>query len=183
MKIGVYGSAAGDITETVRELARKVGRQIALRGHTLITGACPGIPYEAVLGANEKGGEVIGFSPAINEQDHIERFGFSTQGFTELIYLPEDYKHRELKKVCLKYRNVSSVANSDSALIVSGRCGTLNEFTIAYDLGKNIGVLTGTGGMTKFLETLVEDWNKPSESKIIYETEPGKLIEELEKVT
>ena len=183
MKIGVYGSAAGDITETVRGLAKEIGRQIALRGHTLITGACPGIPYEAVLGANEKGGEIIGFPPAINKQDHIDRFGFPTQGFTELIYLPEDYTYKKLKKVCLKYRNISSVASCDAVIIISGRCGTLNEFTIAYDLGKNIGVLTGTGGMTKFLKTLVEDWNKPSESKIVYEANPEILIQSLEKVS
>jgi len=41
MKIAVYGSAAGDIPEKVRELAREIGRQIALRGHILITGGCP----------------------------------------------------------------------------------------------------------------------------------------------
>lgn len=181
MKIAVYGSAAGDITDHI-EKAREVGRQIALRKHILITGGCPGLPYEAVLGANECQGEVIGFSPAVNLQDHVERFGFPTKGFTRFVYIPESYRYRENKKASLKCRNISSVAESDAAIIISGRCGTLNEFTIAYDLGKTIGVLTETGGMTKFLRSLVEDWNKPSSSQIIYEPDPETLINALEEL-
>ena len=62
MKIGVYGSATGKVSDEQREKAREIGRQIAKKGHIVITGACPGLPYEAVLGANEEGGECIGFS-------------------------------------------------------------------------------------------------------------------------
>ena len=68
MKISVYGSAAGS-SETVKENARKIGQQIAIKGCILITGACPGIPYEAVLAAREKNGETIGFSPWKNEEE------------------------------------------------------------------------------------------------------------------
>jgi len=182
MKISVYGSAAGDITEEIKEIARDVGREIARRNHTLITGGCPGLPYEAILGAKEEDGKTLGFSPALNLQDHIDRFKFPSQGFDELIFIPEDYDYKDLKKTCLKYRNISSVTNSDAVVIISGRCGTLNEFTIAYDLGKNIGVLTNTGGVTKFISDLVNDFNKPTDSKIIYEEQPKLLIAKLEEI-
>jgi hypothetical protein len=51
MKIAVYGSASGEISQETREKARKIGREIARREHDLITGACPGLPYEAVEAA------------------------------------------------------------------------------------------------------------------------------------
>jgi len=180
MKIAVYGSAAGDIDGRVRELAKETGRQIALKGHTLITGGCPGLPYEAVIGASDCDGEIIGFSPGVNLGDHMERFGFPTERFSHLVYIPGDYAYRNNRRVCLKLRNVSSVAESDAAVIISGRCGTLNEFTIAYDLGKIIGVLIGTSGMTKVISDLVAEWRKPSEAQVIYEPNPGLLIDSIE---
>lgn len=66
--IGVMGSASGPIDTAVAGLARELGRAIARAGCTLITGACPGLPQEAVLGAAECGGLVLGISPALSEQ-------------------------------------------------------------------------------------------------------------------
>lgn len=183
MKIAVYGSAAKDVADKVKELARETGRQIASRGHTLITGACPGIPYSAVVGANEKNGYVIGFSPGVNEKDHIERFGFPTERFSRFVHVPEDYPLKDIKGACLKYRNISSALECDAAVAISGRSGTTNEFTIAYDLGKNVGVLIETGGMSKFFKRLIDDWNKPTGATVIFERYPDKLIETLEEIT
>ena len=64
MKIGVYGSASGELSDETKEKAREIGRQIAKKGHIVVTGACLGLPYEAVLGAYEVGGKCIGYSPA-----------------------------------------------------------------------------------------------------------------------
>ena len=61
MKIAVYGSATGDLSDEVRKKARELGRQIAKSGHTVVTGACPGLPQEAVIGAYAEGGECIAF--------------------------------------------------------------------------------------------------------------------------
>jgi len=180
MKISVYGSAAGDLGEDIREKSREIGREIARRSHILLSGGCPGLPYEATLGAKEVGGRTIGFSPGVDLEDHIERFDFPTEGFDELIFIPQDFKYKSFKKSCLKLRNVSSVTESHAVILISGRCGTLNEFTIAYDLEKHIGVLLGTGGITKYIEILVSDFNKPSDSKIVYEEEPRILLDRLE---
>ncbi len=56
IQIGVMGSAGGIITNADLELARRLGRRIAERDATIVTGACPGIPHAAVLGAHEAGG-------------------------------------------------------------------------------------------------------------------------------
>ncbi|MBW2986573.1 hypothetical protein KY333_04355, partial [Candidatus Woesearchaeota archaeon] len=149
MKIGIYGSAAGDISSDISGKARELGKQIAQRGHVIITGGCLGLPNETVLGAHEMNGECIAYSPATTLEEHVEKYKMPTKGFTDFVFVPADYKHAENKRVCLKYRNVSSVADADAAIIIGGRIGTMNEFTIAYDLGKKIGVLTRTGGITR----------------------------------
>ena len=180
MKIGVYGSAGGPIGRSVDEKAREVGREIARRGHILVTGGCLGIPYEAVLGAYELGGECIGFSPATDMDCHVNVYELPTDGFSEFVFIPEDYVHVNERVVCLKYRNVSSVAAVDAAVIIGGRIGSMNEFTIAFDLGKSIGVLEGSGGISdRAIKVLLEDANKPSSSKIIFDSDPASLVEQL----
>ena len=63
MNISVYGSSAGGTVDNqeIRNRAKEIGREIARQGHTLLTGACPGFPYDAVQGAAEHGGKCIGF--------------------------------------------------------------------------------------------------------------------------
>ena len=41
-------------------------------------------------------------------------------------------------------------------ILVAGGIGTLNEFTIAYDEGKVIGLLHGTGGAADMAQTLLD---------------------------
>ena len=180
MKIGIYGSAAGDISSDISDKARELGKQIAARKHIVVTGGCLGLPYEAVLGAQELGGEAIAYSPATTLEEHVERYKMPTKGFTDFVFVPKEYKHAGNKKVCLKYRNVSSVADADAAIIIGGRIGTMNEFTIAYDLGKKIGVLTRTGGITReAIHVLLRDAKKDTEAEIIYASTPFALIEKI----
>jgi hypothetical protein len=42
------------------------------KGCCLLTGACPGLPHETVLGAKEAGGHVAGLSPAVSLKEHVE---------------------------------------------------------------------------------------------------------------
>ena len=189
MKIAVYGSASREISQETREKARNLGREIAARNNSLITGACPGLPYEAVEAAAEnirlgapKAVGIIGYSPATNTDEHTQKFNFPVNGFTKLIFLPEEYKRRE-KGVCLKLRNIFSVEACDAAVFIAGRMGSLNEFTLAYDMGRNIGMLTKTGGFADMAKGLVDALGKPTSSKIIYEQDPVKLVRRLEELS
>lgn len=73
-KIGVMGSAGRNrkLPKGLLKKSREIGREIARQGCILITGACMGLPYEAVIGAGESGGLVIGISPAASLKEHIE---------------------------------------------------------------------------------------------------------------
>jgi hypothetical protein len=62
-------------------------------------------------------------------------------------------------------------------LFIAGSIGSLNEFTIAYDEGKIIGCLTGTGGVADELKRLVETFQKPTKARIVYDDDPKLLID------
>jgi len=74
MTVGVMGSAGGPIEEEVLGRVHRLGVLIAQRGHVLITGACPGVPQEAVKGAHANGGVVVGVSPALNLGEHVTKY-------------------------------------------------------------------------------------------------------------
>ena len=181
MKIAVYGSASGNLSEGVIQKARMLGKEIARRGHIIITGACPGLSYEAVLGAKEEGGRTLGFSPGINLEEH-KKFQSPTEGFDEFIFVPKEFEFSNNLFMCRKYRNVTSTGSCDAGIIIRGAMGSLNEFTCLYDYGKDIGVLTGTGGTADLIKELVDTFKKPTKSRIVYESDPIKLVEALEKL-
>jgi len=177
MKIGVYGSSSPPYPDGVEEKANKVGREIASLGHTLVTGGCGGLPYEAVMGAASEGGSTIGFSPATDHDGHVRLFHYPVQNYSEMVFVPEDYVHKDDRMVCKKYRNVASLANVDAVVIIGGRTGTLNEFTIAYDLGLDIGVLEGSGGITDHtIKTLLKDINEEAGSRVFFDPDPASLV-------
>ncbi len=187
MKIAVFGSDASAECDGIRRNAREIGREIARRGHTLVTGACGGYPYDAVVGAYKAGGRCIGFSPTTDEKSHRE-LGMPVDGFSKIIYITDVFEFKpqyvEMLKidetVCRKYRNVSSAAFSDAAVIIGGRTGTMNEFTDVYDFGRNIGILEDSGGITyRAIKTLLVDTGKASRSKIVTDRDPIKLLDKL----
>jgi hypothetical protein len=178
MKIGVYGSAAGNFSEQLIEKAQELGREIARQKHILITGACPGLPYQAVLGAMELKGRVIGYSPAVDMNSH-KALDYPTQGFSKIIFIPRTYAYRDNIPACRKFRNISSVLACDAAIFISGRSGTLNEFTNAYDFGKIIGVLEGSGGISEIAPAILKAFGNKLEARVISEKDPIKLVRQV----
>ena len=172
MTVGVMGSAGGELPAEVCQLVRRLGQAIAERGCVLVTGACPGYPQEAVKGAKEKGGVVVGVSPALNLEEHILKYRSPTKGFDAIIYTGSGLMGREIE----------NIRSCDVVVFVGGRSGTLGEFAIAYDEGKVIGVLEGTGGITSHLKTIIAMINKEAEGVICYDDNPLQLLETLERV-
>ena len=62
---------------------------------------------------------------------------------------------------------------------MGGRSGTLGEFAIAYDEGKVIGVLQGTGGIADRMETIVDLVQKRTGAQVLYSRDPHDLLEKL----
>jgi hypothetical protein len=70
---------------------------------------------------------------------------------------------------------------ADAIIVICGRMGTLNEFTIAFEDQKPIGVLIGSGGTADIIKGLIR---KPFRGKlrIAYESDPKKLVSEVIKL-
>jgi len=170
VRFGVMGSAGGEADATVSGLCRALGRAIGKRGCCLLTGACPGLPHDAVLGAKEAGGHVIGISPATRLKDHVETFESPYREYDILIFTGMGLMGREL----------INIHTSDIVIVVGGRSGTLGEFAIAYEEGKLIGVLTGTGGITPALPALEARLaEKDTGAIVLYNDNPAQLVERL----
>ena len=170
MTVGVMGSAGGDLSEQVLGSLRRLGSLVAERGHVLITGACPGLPHEAVLGAKEQNGFVIGVSPALNIEEHVTKYQSPTRGYDAIIYTGSGLMGREIE----------NIRSCDVVVFAGGRSGTLGEFAIAYDEGKVIGILEGTGGITKHLQNIIKMVEKETGAIIHADSDPGILLDKLE---
>jgi uncharacterized protein (TIGR00725 family) len=169
MKIGVMGGASSDIKPDYLAQAAKLGRAIAQRGCILVTGACPGLPLAAADAARNEGGFVVGISPGLSLDEHIYKYGSPAEGHDVLIFTGSGLMGRE----------VVNIRSSDIVVIIGGRAGTLGEFAIAYDEGKLIGVLTGTGGVTTIIPSIIDVCKKNTGARVIFESDPSQLIDEL----
>jgi len=171
-KICVSGAAeSGHCGEKTLDLAKEVGRQIIKHNAVLITGATTGVPYYAAIGAKEKKGIVIGVSPAASEKAHLNKYHLPVDYHDLIIYTGFEYSGR----------NLLLTRAADAVVIICGRMGTLNEFTIAFEDDKPIGVLIGSGGTADMVKEIVKKCRR-GPGKIVYDSEPEGLIKELVKL-
>src|SRR5947209_17483194 len=168
--VGVMGASGGDLSPAEKsrlgELAEKLGAAIAKRGCVLITGATTGLPDLVSRAAMRKGGLVVGISPAANREEHANHYGLPEDGADVIIYTGFG----------LKGRNVINVRSADIVVLFGGATGTLNEFTIAYDEGKIIGVVEGTGGVANHIREIIDFCKKPTRGMVVFDKEPEMLI-------
>ncbi|HET9832159.1 MAG TPA: hypothetical protein VFP91_10630 [Vicinamibacterales bacterium] len=170
IRVGVMGSASNGHDGAIGALCRTLGQTIATRGCCLLTGACPGMPHETVLGAKLVGGHVVGISPAATLKDHVEVHGSPYREYDVLIFTGMGLMGRELM----------NIYSSDIVIVVGGRSGTLGEFAIAYEAGKLIGVLTGTGGITETIPQLEASLAaKHTGAEVIYDSDAERLVDRL----
>jgi uncharacterized protein (TIGR00725 family) len=171
-QIGVMGSSNTDLSEgerqRLRETAERLGLAIAAQGCSLITGATTGLPDMVSRVVRQHGGLTVGLSPAISKMEHLEQYQYPLDAVDVMIYTGFG----------LKGRNVINIRSSDIVIIFGGGMGTLNEFTIAYDEGKVIGILEDSGGIAGHLRAIIDFANKPTTSRLIYDSVPERLIDE-----
>lgn len=169
LKVGVMGGAGNNIPAEILDKATQFGEAIATAGCIVVTGACPGLPLAAARGAKRQGGTVIGISPALSLDEHAFKYESPTLAHDVLIFTGSGLMGRE----------VVNIRSSDIVVIVGGSSGTLGELAIAYDEGKLIGVLSGTGGISDLVEGILAKCNKDTGARVLYDTDPGRLIQQL----
>lgn len=181
LKIGIYGSAAGNY-EDFLPLAKALGDVLAEYSDrlVLITGACPGLPYAVIEQAAPSGIEIWGFSSSTGRESHMREYPEQDLSiYSKLIYVPKDFPYAGNMRICMKYRNISSTVACDAGIFISGRWGTLNEFTNLIDFKKPAGVLAGSGGIADELPGLARKIHKEGQGSIVFESDPQALVERL----
>jgi uncharacterized protein (TIGR00725 family) len=165
-KICVSGAAAGETVAADAGLAYEVGRQIALQGAVLLTGATTGLPFFAAKGNYECGGIAVGFSPAATIKAHVNTYRLPVAYHDVIVYTGFDYSGR----------NLLLTRAADAVITIGGRMGSLNEFTIAFEDRKVCGVLAGSGGIADEISHLLHTAKKEMKSQLIFSSEPAILV-------
>lgn len=171
-KICVSGAAeTGHFQSDVLKIAEELGKEIARHDCILVEGATTGFPFWSAKGAKEEGGIVIGFSPATSEKNHVEQFKLPLDYHDVIVYTGFDYSGR----------NLILTRASDAVIVGPGRLGTINEFTIAFEDKKPIGILEGDWETDEVLKLLIEKSHRSEEmkDKIVFSSNPKELIEKI----
>lgn len=169
VKIAVSGAAeTGKCGLDAYEKAKEVGREIAKQGAIINTGATTGFPMYAAMGAKDECGFSIGFSPASNEREHVEMYRLPLEFMDVIVYTGFGYAGRDLL----------FVRSSDAIVIGCGRIGTLNEFSVAFEDRRPIGVLEGTWETDEILRHVIDAAHRPN-NKIVFDSDPKALVERL----
>jgi uncharacterized protein (TIGR00725 family) len=171
-KICVSGAAeTSHCGQNAFEQAEELGKEIARHGVVLVNGATTGFPYWASKGAKSEGGTVLGISPAYSEWEHINVYKLPVDYQDFITYTGEGYSGR----------NLLLTRSADAVVVGCGRIGTINEFTIAFEDRKPIGILQGDWDTDVVFKTIIDKSHRAEEmeGKIVYSKDPKELISKL----
>jgi len=171
LRIAVCGAAADNVMDDFNQKVQDLGKAIAKSGNILFTGVTKGYSYEAVKGAASEGGEVIGFSPAISKEEHLEEFAnVDLELWKYIIYTGLGYKMRE----------VLLVRNVDAVIIIGGGVGTLLGMATAPDNNVFMGIVEGSGGATRLIYE-IEQLSYREKPKYVIDKDPVVLLDKIIK--
>jgi uncharacterized protein (TIGR00725 family) len=170
LKICVSGAAeTGHCGDDAMEKAKELGREVVRQGAILVTGATTGFPLWAAMGAKEAGGTSIGLSPASSEKEHVEMYGLPLDYLDIIVYTGFGYSGR----------NLLLTRASDGVIVGCGRTGTMNEFTIAFEDHKPLGVLRGAWDMDEVIELMLEKSHRREEGLVAFNESPKGVVSDL----
>ncbi|MGE5643037.1 MAG: LOG family protein [Byssovorax cruenta] len=120
MRVSVFGGSLPKEGDAAYAEAMQLGRLLAERGHTVLTGGYIGTMEAVSRGAHEAGGHVIGVTCA-----DIERWRPRSAN---------QWVKEEIKKETLIERLHCLIHESDAAFALPGGAGTLTEISVMWNL-------------------------------------------------
>lgn len=169
IKLCVSGAAeTGHCGPDALEKAKELGREIIKQNCILVTGATTGFPLWSAMGAKEIDGISIGLSPASSEKEHSETYGLPLEYLDLIVFTGFGYSGR----------NLLLTRSADAVLVGCGRIGTLNEFTIAFEDNKPVGILEGDWDTDEVIKNMLEKSHRGSD-KVVFDSDPKALVEKV----
>ena len=120
MNVSVFGGSQPKEGDSAYTEAMELGRLLAQRGHTVLTGGYIGTMEAVSRGAYEAGGHVIGVTC-----EDIEAWRKSA---------PNRWVKEERRKKTLNERLQGLIDGCDAALVLPGGAGTLTEVALMWNL-------------------------------------------------
>ncbi len=120
MNITVFGGSQPKESDSAYTEAQELGRLLAQRGHTVLTGGYIGTMEAVSRGASEAGGHVIGVTCEDIEAWRAVR--------------PNQWVKEERREKTLIGRLQVLIEGCDAALALPGGAGTLTEVTLMWNL-------------------------------------------------
>jgi len=169
LKLCVSGAAeTGHCDPDALEKAKALGKEIVTHKAVLVTGATTGFPLWAAMGAKDAGGMSLGISPASSEREHTEVYKLPVDYLDLIIYTGFGFSGR----------NLLLTRASDAVFVGCGRIGTINEFTIAFEDKKPIGILEGVGETSEVIANIIEKGHRPNDN-IVFDSDPKRLVDKV----
>jgi uncharacterized protein (TIGR00725 family) len=128
-QVSVVGFNEDSCTEAARKAAYEVGRAIAKEGGTVVCGGLGGVMEAACRGAHHEGGRSVGIVPSADAAE--------ANRYCDVVVATGLGKSRDF---IVSY-------SGDAMVVVGGGAGTLIEMAAAYESGKPIAAVRGTGGV------------------------------------
>ncbi|MDO8506953.1 MAG: hypothetical protein Q7S53_00080 [bacterium] len=174
MNIGIFGSSQ-PTNQEIKIKAEEVGKIIASKGYTVITGGVPGYPHIVAMSAMSVGGKAVVYAAGLTSDDHNKFYNLDLSQYTKTIF-QDKYHDDKFSSIDLYERSLKMVSQVDKAIIIGGRVGTMYEVTILSGLGKDMFVLENSGGITKnTMANFINEGHK-EKSEIVYFNSPEELI-------
>ena len=129
VQISVVGYEEDSCTDVAREAAYRVGKAIAKEGGTVVCGGLGGVMEAASKGAIEAGGHALGIIPSSDSSE------------------ANRYCDCVVSTGMGRSRNFLVAYSGDAMVVVGGGAGTLTEAAAAYQAGKPVVAVKGTGGV------------------------------------
>lgn len=168
--ISVSGAAeVGHCGKEVINIAKELGREIALQGCVLATGATSGFPFASAQGYKEAEGIFsLGLSPAANLKEH-----------KDLYLLPIDYSDIIIYTgFGFPLRDILLTKSSHAMIVGCGRMGTIHEFTVAFESNMPLGILEGPWATDEVIRDIIRNSNRVN-TNVIFDSNPKRLVERL----
>lgn len=173
MKIAVFSSASGVMSNENILLAQNIGTYLAEKNIEVITGGCVGLPSIVAQTAFERGGKTIAYYPDVSEIDLVKNRELHNNDIQGIYSEKKFYEGFTM-------RSIKMIEEADAAIVFNGRFGTLSEFTVAVEEGLPVGIIEGTGGISDEIRNLCNLVQRDvMKDRIIFENDYKTLIDEL----
>jgi len=129
MQISVAGYDADSCTKAAYDAAYLAGKAIAASGCVVVCGGLGGVMEAACKGARDAGGDSVGILPSADPNDANRYCAF---------VVATGLGHT---------RDFLVAYSGDAVVVIGGGAGTLIEATAAYQAGKPVVAVRGTGGV------------------------------------